>query len=509
MVPKENELVESLENQIIFRSQEIKLLYKLLFKTDICLHPLIHLYGLSGTGKTAFITNMMRKLTNKPPFKRISVYLNAIEFCNLTFDFLLSEIITQIEKNVARINGESDYEETEEEQEKLRVNDESTFCRYLNKYLADYQLYIVIDHCDYLKNLNSDLNQFMLFITKLNTFLSNTEKVAIVMVSEIDWNSLISECEIMSQTDSQKPVCIFFKDYTKEQMYEILVKKNQRSCEKDSNKTLYIHIILEVFYYVCKDLNEINYLIESYYQQISMMMSSSKSDSNVDSMKVWNKMKPFLRQALTKIYLREAFDFNSQSNDRDNISKELESLNIASSQSSFLSQVGKTLATNTENQGGAVQLPLLIRYLLISAYLATHNSSKYDKKLFDYMKQGSSRGGGGLKFKFSANQYQKIDEKQHEAAMKMHQFDINRLMAIFHAITTNELKNGNIEMNLGMIQCELQTLKNLHLIQQTSSASYSCLDEPKYKCLIDFDSIQEIANSVQFSIKQYLSEYFL
>ena len=51
-----------------------------------------------------------------------------------------------------------------------------------------------------------------------------------------------------------------------------------------------------------------------------------------------------------------------------------------------------------------------------------------------------------------------------------------------------------------------QERKNLHYLQQSNS-SYSSLDEPKYKCLLDFESIQAISSNVNFNIKQYLAEY--
>ena len=223
-------------------------------------------------------------------------------------------------------------------------------------------------------------------------------------------------------------------------------------------------------------------------------------------------MKPFLKQALTQIYLRQsmfsssAFTASKASNTVatsgqtavddgfGGLSKEFENLNILAERSnndvpSFLNK--NRVSTN--------QLPKLMKHLLISAYIATHNPAKYDKKLFEYNSTNKSR-----RSKFTAQKIQQNEENQRAAALKTQTFDVNRLMAIFFAICH---ESGHLQsINLSQIQLNLKTLKSLHYLQQSNS-SYSSLDEPKYKCLIDFETIQNLSNSVNFNIKQYLAEY--
>ncbi len=223
------------------------------------------------------------------------------------------------------------------------------------------------------------------------------------------------------------------------------------------------------------------------------------ADSYTKMQAVWQSMKPFLKSALNQIYLRNSI-FNSSSKisnklskpnkKSDELTKEFESLNLVSSQQ----------PKQTENLDETCnQLPKLMKFLLISSYIATHNPTKYDKKLFEYNTNVKHR-----KTKFTAQKFQQTEENQRAAALKTQSFDLNRLMAIFFAISTEMNLNSN--MNLNMLFSNVRSLKSLHYLQQTSSA-YTSVDEPKFKCLLDFETINQISSSVQFNIKQYLAEY--
>lgn len=271
---------------------------------------------------------------------------------------------------------------------------------------------------------------------------------------------------------------------------------------KSSNHSdieFYVRMILGVFFPICKDLNELQYLIQIYYDQLMCSINSNEIDtkSETDTYKkmlsAWNNMKPFLKQALTQIYLRQSM-FETGSKKLANIEN---TTNTASSlhQPSFLNNKSQQQAQSMS------QLPKLMKYLLISAYIATHNPTKLDKKLFDY----NATNKNGRRTKFTAQRFQLNEENQRAAALKTQNFDFNRLMSIFVSVCHGEHVCQRT-INLSQIQLNLKTLKSLHYLQQNNS-SYSGLDEPKYKCIVDFETIQNLANSVNFNIKQYLAEY--
>ena len=186
---------------------------------------------------------------------------------------------------------------------------------------------------------------------------------------------------------------------------------------------------------------------------------------------------------------------SSQQSRDDCLSKEFESLNLLSEKKPENS-ISLDLNSASSNSN---QFPKLMKFLLISAYIATHNPVKYDKKLFDYNSTNKYR-----KTKYTAQKIQQNEENQRAAALKTQSFDLNRLLAIFFPICAEYGYTQAI--NLSHIQVNLKTLKSLHYLQQINSV-YSCLDEPKYKCLLDLETIQNISASVTFNIKQYLAEF--
>ena len=79
--------LKELNDEVNFRDTQINLLYDLLMRNDTFLYPLLHLYGLSGTGKTYTIRRFMDKFCNNN--KKISskqtnkyyIYVNCNEVC--------------------------------------------------------------------------------------------------------------------------------------------------------------------------------------------------------------------------------------------------------------------------------------------------------------------------------------------------------------------------------------------------------------------------------------------
>jgi Cdc6-like AAA superfamily ATPase len=570
---------ESLCEEVSYRNEQLKLLYNLLIKSQTIIFPTLHLFGLTGTGKTFTVKKFLSKFTNlnstnKSNVNRFSVYINCNELFYASVSSLFNEILTQIKNSLQLKNFEMESDEINisireedgvHDNDNQRENDEddnsatsdtklndcAMFLGRLRRILAskctqgqNTCLYLVFDNAESLKYFNEASN-LLLTLSKLNEYIhigqhqhsANNLTISTLFLSEIDWHSLISECDLMSKTESPRPFIIYFNEYNKEEMYAILKKtainlltiqdqslnggqfqiKSIPAAQQSNqhfNVEFYIRVILDVFFPICKDLNEIQYLIQIYYDQlICSVAGSSDDDTNSKDAGVntyqkmliaWNKMKPFLKQALTQIYLRQSM-FNSttahsqsQSSNTDDILKDFENLNILNERSanevapSFLNKNQQRISTN--------QLPKLMKFLLISAYIATHNPAKYDKKLFEY----NSTNKSARRSKFTAQKIQQNEENQRAAALKTQSFDVNRLMAIFFALCAENAYYSSI--NLSQIQLNLKTLKSLHYLQQSNS-SYSSLDEPKYKCLIDFETIQNLSNSINFNIKQYLAEY--
>lgn len=101
-----------LMRKVPFRKQQLILLYRLLISSPNLSYPLIHLYGLSGTGKTYTVQKFMKKYCgsggtdNEDGRRRFYVYLNCNELCYANKSLLFHEILEQVRASLS-MRGET------------------------------------------------------------------------------------------------------------------------------------------------------------------------------------------------------------------------------------------------------------------------------------------------------------------------------------------------------------------------------------------------------------------
>jgi hypothetical protein len=248
-------------------------------------------------------------------------------------------------------------------------------------------------------------------------------------------------------------------------------------------------------------MSEIKYKIEN-----DNKTSTTETNSYNKMIKIYKDMAPFIKGALNQIYLRQSTLDTEPDNislskslygnaEDDQLSRQFEKLNVDETSK-------ESLMAKKHHHHHHQKLPRITKFLLISAYIATHNPAKYDRKLFDYNSVVKSR-----RSKYTAAKIQQNEDNQRAAALKAQAFDINRLLAIFASMCTEHSSDKMRNINLSSLQRNIQTLKSLHLLQQTNGGAYSSLDEPKFKCLLDFDTINQFCLDLKINIKQYLVEF--
>ncbi|KAJ7388423.1 Origin recognition complex subunit 5 [Desmophyllum pertusum] len=137
-----------------------------------------------------------------------------------------------------------------------------------------------------------------------------------------------------------------------------------------------------------------------------------------------------------------------------------------------------------------MELPFYAKYLLIAAYLASYNPAHTDRRFFT--KQG--RRGLSSRAKAAAK-----GKKSNTQLTGPKNFQLDRLMAIFYSIVEENVAPS------ASILCQISSLVSLNLLAQITSDDQ--IDCPKYKCLVNFLSISEIAKQLQFDIVQYLYDF--
>lgn len=288
-------------DEVKFRTDQLNLLYSLLIKDQAVLWPVVHLFGLTGTGKSYTIRKFMNKFcgeanssaSSSSSVQRYTVYINCNELFYASLSSLFNDILAQIksalnvklgaqennpvemsftyenESSSANSSGGdlgqnenmmmTDDAENGGDLEDIKMNDTATFLSQLRRMFQakrsqqqskSYKrtcLYFVLDNAESLKYLNDASNLF-LALTKLNEYINlgcdmlyeSDLSVCTLFVSEIDWSSLISECDLMSRTEAPRPFSVFFNEYTKDEMYYILVKTTIQllDMQKDSIRRL-------------------------------------------------------------------------------------------------------------------------------------------------------------------------------------------------------------------------------------------------------------------------------
>lgn len=127
--------LEKLSKTISYRDQQLNLLFDLLVRQNRFIYPILHLYGLSGTGKTYLTKKFMnrfcnnsityldgvttstkssRKTMNRLVSKKYHIYMNCKEMCHNSTLALFHELVEQVKKILVKQNEEFEMEDEPE-----------------------------------------------------------------------------------------------------------------------------------------------------------------------------------------------------------------------------------------------------------------------------------------------------------------------------------------------------------------------------------------------------------
>lgn len=119
----------------------------------------------------------------------------------------------------------------------------------------------------------------------------------------------------------------------------------------------YLNVFLSVFYTICRNVRELLYLSNEYFPTYCHPVIAGTIDPN-DLRKLWKNMEIPFQRALNTIYCRMKINRPDD-------------------------EVNSTTAANKRSiVAKNLELPYFTKFLLIAAYLASHNEAKSDKRLF-------------------------------------------------------------------------------------------------------------------------------
>ncbi|KAK4205650.1 putative origin recognition complex subunit 5 [Triangularia verruculosa] len=168
----------------------------------------------------------------------------------------------------------------------------------------------------------------------------------------------------------------------------------------------------------------------------------------------------------------------------------------------------------------ATLLPTTARFLLLSAYLASHNPTKTDLTLFSTFHHGRKRrrggftgitgvaGRGGRK---NASQHRKIARK----LLGAHAFVLERMLAIFTAVRTEWDERSRHKFGEGLgkeeeinndIYMSIATLASLRLLVKVGGGGDVMDLGGKWRVAVGWEVVRGLGRSVGVEVEEWLTE---
>lgn len=169
----------------------------------------------------------------------------------------------------------------------------------------------------------------------------------------------------------------------------------------------------------------------------------------------------------------------------------------------FESSLVSTISTSQPLVGLTGLLPTTARVLLLSAYIASHNTVRHDLTLFSthYSGRKRRRAGPNSSRANHRNKQRKISRK----LLGAHAFLLERLLAIFEAVRTEWIPLAVLSGIDGDIGMGLATLASLRLLIRVGAGDI--MDRSgKWRINIGWEIIRGIGRGVGVNIEEWLME---
>lgn len=466
--------MEELFKNVPCREAQLNELFDLLGEYDEPLPTAIFISGNMATGKSLCVQTALNYLG----FKHVTV--NCIECYSpkIIFETVLSQI---------------SYENND--QVDVKCDSLRDFISALNQVEEEGNRYepvvLVLDKAERLRNMDLNIFSALLRLRELCNL-----NVCTIFLTHLNYDHFYFKMGV------REPLKIFFPNYSKEELLEIILLSHnsfvhhilsQNNVDDEIKNELqkqelfanFLIAFLSVFYRPCRDLIELIHMAKVNFAQYCEPIVKKEIQAS-DLSKLWRHISPILKASLELLYLRIS-DYSStltQSPGKENDNKDSQKLN-------FFENTLKEELTSTKTFAQSFELPYYAKFLLISAYLASYNPPKEDKRLF--MKNHGKQRKRLQQVKAKA----KITEKLNtQLGPKV--FTLDRLLAIFYAILEEKI---GLTSNL---LAQIATLVELKLIAGNKEID---LDTAKYKCIVCYDFIAAVAQTVGFNVSKYLYDF--
>lgn len=449
------------------REEQLNDLFNLLGENGECLPSSIFISGSMATGKSLCVNTVLNYLNCK------HVIIDCIECYSpkIMYESILGglheemkcETMMDLINNLNRLqDAESGYE----------------------------PVIIVFDRAERLRSMDHNIISAFLRLRELCNL-----NICTIFITHLVYENFYFKMGV------REPIKLFFPNYNKEELFKIVFLQQKvfirnllninevddsikYELEKPELFANFLNAFLSVFYRPCRDLIELQHMACVNFSKYCEPIIKNEI-SATDLTKLWRHISPVLKANLELLYLRisDSKHIKPSPGKENNDSEYIPNRNIEDSLKEEL--------TSTKTFAQSFELPYYAKFLLIAAYLASYNPPKEDKRLF--MKNHGKQRKRLQQVRAKA----KISEKLNtQLGPKV--FTLDRLLAIFYAILDEKI---GLTSNL---LSQIATLVELKLIAGGKEID---LDTTKYKCIVGYDFISAVAQTVGFNIRKYLYDF--
>lgn len=460
--------MEEIYKKVPCRENQLNELFNLFGDYDEPLPCALFISGSMATGKSLCLNSVLRHLGYKHVvINCIECYAPKIIYESILRDFADDDEQTKCDTMQELVNGLN------------RIGSKQS--RY-------QPIVITFDKAERLRAMDHSIMSAFLRLRELCNL-----NICTIFITHIVYDNFYFKMGV------REPITLYFNNYNKEELFKIifLYQKSfihylltnydvdadiQTELEKPELFANYLNAFLSVFYRPCRDLIELQHMARVNFVKYCEPIIKNEIKAT-DLAKLWRHISPILKTSLELLYLRISTSApNIQSSDNEN--------HCEQGSYNFENTLKEEL-TSTKTFAQSFELPYYAKFLLIAAYLASYNPPKEDKRLF--MKNHGKQRKRLQQVKAKA----KITEKLNtQLGPKV--FTLDRLLAIFYAI---------LEEKIGLTSNLLAQIATLVELKLIAGGKEIDLDTAKYKCIVSYDFISAVAQTVGFNIRKYLYDF--
>lgn len=451
-------------------------------------HPPMYVHGPPVTGKTSIVRDVLRASGRAHAYASCATEHSP----KLLYEAVVEELSEVLIENSKVLRDAS----AEQRKKALKCDRFSDLVEILKAYLPSepsaLATYVVIDGAQRLLQWRGE--------PVLNSFLHLAElscrKVIVIFIGEQGWDTF---CSTSGTTPYEG---VYFPAYTSAELRYILLQERPESAI-ESIYSAFLGTMLSTFTATCRNLHELRATLEPLWTQYIKPYDEAKASG---------APLPEPRS----LYAALNTNKNGQSSQPADTVARRERPNVHTGLTVPLSPAALALGrgewpvphdTVGSGAGGRLdfEIPRLTKFLLISAYMCSHNSEDVDKRLFG----GQIEGHVAVRKRKDRNAGDRERERAAEAAVDGRRvFKLERLIACFHFITRQiydedgaEVADLEEELLSADVFMQISSMTQLGMLSINRG---SAMEGGLYQCNISRDLATKLAQNLGVNLNAYL-----